>query len=187
MGKTNILRRINDQDFEPTKATIGTELYVKDLKLKDESNKEVVISLKIWDTAGAEKYKALALSHIRNADGAFIVYDITNVNSFMSVHQWNEDLKASNNEDITVFLLGNKKDLEGQRTVSEAEGRKKAKEEGFEDFCETSAKTKENIMEMFNKFYLKVYEKNKGKIIEKRNNNKLLFEKKKASMDSICC
>ena len=39
----------------------------------------------------------------------------------------------------------------------------------------------------FNKFYLKVYEKNKGKIIEKRNNNKLLFEKKKASMDSICC
>ncbi len=38
---------------------------------------------------------------------------------------------------------------------SEADqGRKKAKEEGFEDFCETSAKTKENIMEMFNKFYL---------------------------------
>ena len=78
------------------------------------------------------------------------------MNSFISIHQWNEDLKASNNEDITVFLLGNKKDLEGQRTVSEAEGRKKAKEEGFDDFYETSAKTQENIMEMFKKFYLKV-------------------------------
>ena len=42
-------------------------------------------------------------------------------------------------------------------------------------------------MEMFHEFYKKVYEKNKEKIIEKRNNNKILFEMKQRDMEGKCC
>ena len=36
------------------------------------------IAVKIWDTAGQEKYKALTPMYYRDAVGGIIVYDITN-------------------------------------------------------------------------------------------------------------
>ena len=137
--------------------------------------------------AGAEQYKSLTLSHIRNADGAFIVYDISDIGSFKSIHEWKEIVKSSNNEDIVIFLLGNKKDLVNERKIKCEKGKNISKLENFDYFTECSAKTNENIMEMFHEFYKKVYEKNKEKIIEKRNNNKILFEMKQRDMEGKCC
>lgn len=34
--------------------------------------------LNIWDTADIERFKALSKSYYRDADGAIIIYDITN-------------------------------------------------------------------------------------------------------------
>lgn len=135
--------------------------------------------------AGAEQYKSLTLSHIRNADGALIVYDISDISSFKSVDEWKEIVKSSNNDDIVTFLIGNKKDLVNERKINTEKGLSKI--EHFHYFTECSAKTNENILEMFNKFYKMVYERNKGKIIEKRNKNKTLFEMKQRNMEGKCC
>ena len=51
VGKTNIIRRINNLEFQTTKTTIGTEFFLKNIQIKDEkTNKIANIALKIWDT-----------------------------------------------------------------------------------------------------------------------------------------
>lgn len=54
--------------------------------------------------------------------GAFIVYDITNTESFVSVQRWLNELKQNVNNNITVTLVGNKSDLVHLRAVTLEEG-----------------------------------------------------------------
>lgn len=125
---------------------------------------------------------------MRNADGAFIAYDITNLQSFKDVEYWFEQIKLSSNDDIIIYLLGNKKDLENKRIIDEKTGKNKAKILGINNFFEVSAKTKENLTEMFNEFYMEIYQKNKSKYIEKQNKNLKAFENfQKQESNNGCC
>ena len=92
------------------------------------------------------------------------------------VEYWYEQIKLSSNDDIIIYLLGNKKDLVGNRAISQASGYEKAKRIGMNRFVEISAKTKENLMETFREFYMEIYHKNKKKYMEKKNNNLKMFE-----------
>lgn len=57
-------------------------------------------------------------------------------------------------------LIGNKIDLEEMRKVSTEQGMELAKEIGAVAFIETSAKTGENVNEMFNKITQAILEMN---------------------------
>ena len=46
------------------------------------------VNLNIWDTAGQERFHALGPIYYRDADGAVLVYDITDTDSFGKV--WND-------------------------------------------------------------------------------------------------
>ena len=100
----------------------------------------------IYLIAGAERFRAITISHLRNADGAFIVYDITNESSFETIEYWYEQIKLSSNDDIIIYLLGNKIDLNANRIISKKSGLEKAKKMGMDKFAEVSAKTKENLI-----------------------------------------
>lgn len=60
--------------------------------------------------------------YYRNTMGAFIVYDITNTQSFLNVKRWLTELKQNVNSPITVNLVGNKSDLVHLRAISVEEG-----------------------------------------------------------------
>lgn len=125
---------------------------------------------------------------MRNADGAFIVYDITNENSFQEIEYWHEQIKLSSNDDIIIYLLGNKKDLNKNRVIEPIWGFNKAKKLKMNKFMEVSAKTKENLMETFQEFYLEIYRKNKKKFVEKKNKNLKMFENlQKQENNESCC
>ena len=125
---------------------------------------------------------------MRNADGAFIVYDITNEYSFQNVEYWHEQIKLSSNDDIIIYLLGNKKDLQKTRLIDSIRGSNKAKKLAMNKFVEVSAKTKENLMETFKEFYLEIYRKNKKKFEEKKNKNLKMFENlQKQENNNSCC
>ena len=126
---------------------------------------------------------------MRNADGAFIVYDITNESSFDAIDYWYEQIKLSSNDDIIIYLLGNKIDLNKKRIISRNSGLDKAKKMGMDKFAEVSAKTKENLMEIFREFYMEIYHKNKKKIMEKKNKNMKTFEslQKQENSNNGCC
>ena len=102
------------------------------------------IKIQIWDSAGQEKYKGLIPSYVRNSSIVFIVYDVSNRSSFDNIPNWISFVK--NIEKTTMILCGNKNDLE--RSVEKKEGEELAKNEGLL-FFECSAKTNENIKNMF--------------------------------------
>lgn len=55
------------------------------------------------------------------ADGALLVYDVTDKNSFDKVTRWVTELRDAVGDDITISIAGNKIDLAEHRQVDEQE------------------------------------------------------------------
>ena len=110
--------------------------------------------------------------------------------SFETVEYWHEQIKLSSNDDIIIYLLGNKIDLKSNRVISRENGIAKARKMKMDKFAEVSAKTKENLMEIFKEFYMEIYHKNKKKFMEKKNKNMKTFEnlqKQENNNNNGCC
>ena len=75
------------------------------------------VNLSIWDTAGQERFHALGPIYYRDANGAILVYDITDADSFVKVKNWVKELRKMLGADINLAIAGNKVDLEKQRRV----------------------------------------------------------------------
>ena len=141
VGKTTIIGRIMDNPFsEVYEPSIGVDFMSKNIKYQGQN-----IKLQMWDTAGQEKYKGLIPSYVRNSSIVFLVYDISSKTSFDNIPNWINFIKSI--ENTTLVLCGNKIDLDN-REVKKEEGEELAKKEGI-SFFEVSAKTDENIKNMF--------------------------------------
>jgi Ras-related protein Rab-6A len=139
-GKTSIINRIIDNPFNDTyEVSIGIDFMSKNIRFRGQN-----IKIQIWDSAGQEKYKGLIPSYVRNSSIVFIVYDISNRSSFDNIPNWISFVK--NIEKTTMILCGNKSDLD--REVNKNEAEELAQREGL-IFFECSAKTNENIKNMF--------------------------------------
>ena len=108
------------------------------------------IKIQIWDTPGHEDFQEIRRTYYKGAIGALLVYDITRKETFKNVIKWLEEMKSNICEQITIILIGNKKDLENKREVSYEKGESFAKKNGFM-FLETSAKSIYNVVENFQK------------------------------------
>jgi len=190
VGKTNIIRRIMGEDFREMEATIGVEFMYLNIKDIDKDDPSKSLSIQIWDTSGAERYKAITTSHIRGADGAYIVYDISNESSFRNLKYWYNCIKDAADNDIIIYLIGNKSDLiyEEGRAVKKMDAIDFVKKYNLQGYSECSAKNNENIQETFKLFYTSIYHKNKKKLIEKtRNRNEFITQKKEENKLEKCC
>ena len=145
VGKSSLIIRTSNNYFEENyKATIGFEFFTFVCKINDK-----IIKLQIWDTCGQEVYRSLIVSFYRNSSLAIIVYSVDNIDSFLHLNNWLNDLRDKNNPNIIKFLIGNKNDLENERKVSFEEGENFYKEMNFDYFTECSAKTGINVNEIF--------------------------------------
>jgi len=79
-----------------------------------------------------------------------LVYSITSRQSFEFTLKLRTNVMRMKNEDhqFPMVLAGNKKDLASERQVSESEGKDQAEKFGV-PFLETSAKTNENVNQVF--------------------------------------
>jgi small GTP-binding protein len=185
VGKSNILLRyIHDNFNEEFQSTIGVEFGAKNIKIEDK-----IYRIQIWDTAGQETFRSITRAYYKNSVCAFVVYDITNRNSFQNVKSWIEDCRKQSPKTVFMVLIGNKVDLEDNRQVTYDEGSVFAEKNGML-FFETSAKTGKNIEEIFLKSSMEISKKidsgfydlsndscgikqgaNNGNITLNRNNN----------------
>jgi len=53
----------------------------------------------------------ITTTHYRFAVGAFLVYDVTNLNSFMSLKGWLDKIREYSDDNVVIALVANKKDL----------------------------------------------------------------------------
>lgn len=90
--------------------------------------------------------------YYRNANCAVVVFDVTQAASLTRAKAWVKELQRQANENIVIALAGNKLDIvlgdESKRQVTTEEAQAYAKEAGLL-FFETSAKTGQNVTELF--------------------------------------
>ena len=66
--------------------------------------------VQIWDTLGQEKFHSLAPLFFRRAVGAFLVYDVSDRESFDCLELWHQQILKNVDNRVIVMLIGNKKD-----------------------------------------------------------------------------
>ncbi|XP_076942580.1 ras-related protein Rab5-like isoform X2 [Bidens hawaiensis] len=143
-GKTSIvLRFVKGQYYDYQESTIGAAFFTQIVSINKTN-----VKFDIWDTAGQERYHSLAPMYYRGAAAAIVVYDITNMVSFQRAKKWIDELRKQGNLNLVTVLVANKADLKTKREVEIEEGKQYAKENALQYF-ETSAKTAENIQELF--------------------------------------
>ncbi len=183
VGKTSILRRYAQGIFdEENLPTIGFSFCFKDVMLKNGTK----IKLKLIDTAGQEKFKSIARSYYKNANGILFVFSYDDKNSFDHIEEWLNDFKengSNSKEDIPIFLVGNKCDLDNKLIDDKLiEGLKKRIE--IQNFKKTSAKDNLGINELFDELVEKMFINNKKSSGKNQKIKKLEGNKKKQKQ---CC
>jgi len=175
VGKSNILSRYTKDQFQGnSKATVGVELGTKFVKVEG-----VGAKLQIWDTAGQERYRSLTSSYYKGCHGCFIVYDITNEQSFESINTWYEQAVKEAGKEVSIILVGNKCDLENERKVSKEKGEEKARTMNA-SFFETSALSKVNIDDIFKEIVNNIYQRTKGQKNDEDDDIEIINENEKA-------
>lgn len=139
VGKSNVLLRyVQNQFNDNMRATVATEFHTLETTFNDSP-----VRIQLWDTAGQERYRSLIPSFFARCDGAVLVYDLTNKDTFNKITDWIELLKEKASEDTKLLLIGNKTDLVSQRQVTPEEAISFAKELNV-FYYETSAKDNAN-------------------------------------------
>ena len=156
VGKTTLRKRfLTDVFSDKYQMTIGTEFGVKTITFELDNGSTVQVTFSIMDLAGQEQFGAVRKIFYRGAHGAFVMYDVTNHESFNHIPMWINELVKNTSKAIPFVVVGNKIDLRSSYddviTTEEAQELvKKLKMEGYDvDYIETSAKTGENVRDAF--------------------------------------
>mmetsp|Transcript_31611 Transcript_31611/g.22895 ORF Transcript_31611/g.22895 Transcript_31611/m.22895 type:complete len:137 (-) Transcript_31611:29-439(-) len=98
---------------------------------------------------------ALAPLFFRRAVGAFLVYDVTSMESFEAIDRWYEQILKNIDTRVIVMLLGNKKDLPN-REVPYNTAMEYCMKRNF-GLMEVSAKSGNGVKEAFNRLVSEIY------------------------------
>ncbi len=156
VGKTSILNRFVDDDFVLSlTATIGIDFKVKDVQI----DTETVVRIQVWDTAGQERYRTITNGFYRNTEVVFIVFDLTNRDTFASVAEWVQAARTRTTQEHLkgIYLVGSKCDCARKVTVEEANAY--AITVGLSGYFEVSARDSIGVEDMFRVAAIKAYKR----------------------------
>ena len=172
VGKSCLTNRASKNkytsDYSPT---VGFEFLTFTTTIDNK-----IIKLQIWDTCGQEVYRSLITNFYRNASLAMLVYAINSRESFLHINQWLKEVRIQSHPDVKIILIGNKQDLDDERTVTYEEAQKFKEENQILYFEETSAKTGINSKEVFTEA---------ARILYNEHNNYRLRPKTESIADEI--
>ena len=126
VGKTSLARRIAGEEFDRSETmTIGVDYYCAEI-----GDARVCM----WDTAGAERFRAITRSYYRATDAAWFVFD----DNVENVRLWLEDFREIGGLAIPTMLVRSKCD--GQRSATPpSHVQEFMEEQGIDHYLETSA------------------------------------------------
>ena len=135
VGKTSFILRFCEDTFNDLQlSSSGIDIKYKDIKRRDRD-----IKLKIFDTAGQERFKSISKSYFKKADGILLLYDVSNKDSFDSIISWVESIEECLDlSEIGILIVGNKCEIPDEEKVVNNEMKEK---------LENNLKVKVKVME----------------------------------------
>lgn len=181
VGKTSILSRFCTNTYSSDyKCSIGVEFKVKSLNV----DQSTIADLKIWDTCGDERFRAVTRQYYKESKGVILVFDLTNKESFKKLDFWIEDVRVNSPEEASIVLVGNKSDLVDQRKITQKEIADFANKKKL-DFLEVSAKTGSNISLLFENLSTKLIKIEKERQLHDSEDKKELSDSKVLKKESL--
>ena len=159
VGKTSLIRRFVENKFsDDYLSTVGVKVSRKSIDLRVQESEQQV-NLLIWDLEGQTKFKSIAPAYVTGASGSIIVADLTRTDTLDNLQQHIYLFLSTNPQGFVVVAL-NKADL------IETEKLSKLLELYGDNSCAqvlnvypTSAKTSQNVEQMFNELALRILPK----------------------------
>jgi len=146
VGKTSLLRRFVDEAFsEDYLVTVGVHVKKKDVEINGDP-----LTLIIWDIEGNTSIDMARNSYLVGTHGFIYVFDITRPETYENISA-ELDYLNKNYKDIPYSLVGNKSDLFTNEFTERF-----FKDEAFEGCHFTSAKSGNNVEEMFGELAVKM-------------------------------
>ena len=183
VGKSCLLIRFTDDKYEEGYVTtIGVDFKIKTLIIEGKS-----VKLQVWDTVGQNRFSNISPSYYRRVHGIMMVYDITDIDSFLNLDSWIKEIEKNASKNVYKILIGNKNDMEKERKVSFEKGMEFADLHGMK-FFETSAKENRNVEEAFKEMTKDII--NSLKKVNEKANASFVIEKKKGkdlNKKGRCC
>ena len=167
VGKTSLINvTIGIQFDSDIKPTITSSYVEKKFEIKQKK-----YLVKLWDTAGMEKFRTLNKLFYKDSQIVIIVYDITRKESFEELNFWANEIKKELGEDLILGVAGNKIDLVDLEQVEESIARDYAKNINA-DFKLVSAKENPRIFISFlEELLIKYIDKNNNNITNRKGKN----------------
>jgi small GTP-binding protein len=145
VGKTSLVKyEITNSFIQNRDSTIIFEHSFKNFNILGKT-----VRLQIWDICGQEVYHSSMKNFYRSALCIIVVFSLESLDSFYKVNNWIEEIQNNNSEDSIIVLIGNKSDLTLPRIVPKELVEDYCKKNGIEYYFEASAKTGENVHEIF--------------------------------------
>jgi small GTP-binding protein len=145
VGKTTLLHRYVEGRFMDTSTmTIGVEFLTKQIELNSTNSQSYLINLILWDISGQMRFRFMIERYMRGAAGALILFDITNMTSFVNIEKWVQ-LTKKYYRNLPMVLIAAKCDLEEFSMVADIYAKKTQTRFGMVDFIKTSSKTGLNV------------------------------------------
>lgn len=168
VGKTSLVKyEINNSFVCDRDSTIIFEHSFKNFSILGKN-----VRLQIWDTCGQEVYHSSMKNFYRSALCIVVVFSLESLDSFYKVNEWIEEIQNNNSEDSILVLIGNKLDLTQPRVIEKELIEDYCKKIGIDNYFEASAKTGENVHDIFKQLVKQLFIRYAMPIINDNNENK---------------
>jgi len=146
VGKTSFLNRlVNDSFDDNSELTRGVDFYSKSIYVNGTE-----FNFVMWDFAGQSQFKTLLNGFVEGSLAAFILFDLTRINTIENLYEWIVTLETFGH--IPIILIGTKNDLitpyESQ-SINNYISEIKQEYENIITYIKISSKTGENIKKAF--------------------------------------
>jgi small GTP-binding protein len=160
VGKTSLIRRFVDGQFsDQYLSTVGVKISRKAVEVLSGEGSVKVVQLLIWDLEGHTKFKAIAPSYLQGSKGALIVGDVSRLETIERLGEHIQLFLSVNPKGIIILAL-NKIDLIETPKLDQLKKRVDAEHAQIVKLYHTSAKTGENVDEIFDAIAFNMIHKN---------------------------
>ncbi|KAH3766267.1 GTP-binding protein ypt1 [Pelomyxa schiedti] len=112
VGKTSLIVRYVENTFSDALEARGQDFLQKTIEIDSHP-----VTVRIFDTAGQERFATITSSYYRGASGIIVVYDITDNETFQNARYWIREIERYS-PGVAVMLVGNKVTCESRSDLN---------------------------------------------------------------------